>query len=200
MSKGTAFSFLQPIIDRDCLKSLQPGSLGTFRLHRSCIPCRDSSKTADRVHAYCARLRSPFDARDKLLYSGFTNTDRKGGDNMLKINYLSTLFVGIDVSSRSNVVYAMDFEQHKLISSSFANNQPGADELAQMIYSCMLTHTDIDTVVIALESTSVYSIHIANFLSSCELLMQFKPLVFCINPKMTANYRKSFSTRCFSDS
>lgn len=111
---------------------------------------------------------------------------------MLKINYLSTLFVGIDVSSRSNVVYAMDFEQHKLISSSFANNQPGADELAQMIYSCMLTHTDIDTVVIALESTSVYSIHIANFLSSCELLMQFKPLVFCINPKMTANYRKSF--------
>ena len=56
----------------------------------------------------------------------------------------------------------------------------------------MLTHTDIDTVVIALESTSVYSIHIANFLSSCELLMQFKPLVFCIDPKMTANYRKSF--------
>ena len=56
----------------------------------------------------------------------------------------------------------------------------------------MLTHTDIDTVVIALESTSVYSIHIANFLSSCELLMQFKPLVFCIDPKMTANYLKSF--------
>ena len=66
---------------------------------------------------------------------------------MLKINYLSALFVGIDVSSRFNVVYAMDFEQHKLISSSFADNQPGADELAQMIYSCMLTHTDIDTVV-----------------------------------------------------
>lgn len=56
----------------------------------------------------------------------------------------------------------------------------------------MLTHTDIDTVVIALESTSVYSIHIVNFLSSCELLMQFKPLVFCIDPKMTANYHKSF--------
>ena len=94
------------------------------------------------------------------------------------------------MSSRSNVVYAMDFEQHKLISSSFANNQP--NELAQMIYSCMTVHTDLDAIVIALESTSVYSIHIANFLSSCELLMKFKPLVFCVNPKMTATYRKSF--------
>ena len=28
---------------------------------------------------------------------------------MIKINYLSTLFVGIDVSSKSNVIYAMDF-------------------------------------------------------------------------------------------
>ena len=52
---------------------------------------------------------------------------------MLKINYMSTLFVGIDVSSKSNVVYAMDFEENKYISSSFGNNQPGADELASMI-------------------------------------------------------------------
>ena len=36
---------------------------------------------------------------------------------------------------------------------------------AKQLTGCMLTHTDIDTVVIALESTSVYSIHIANFLS-----------------------------------
>lgn len=48
---------------------------------------------------------------------------------MIKINYLSTLFVGIDVSSKSNVVYAMDFVENKFISSSFSNNQPGADEL-----------------------------------------------------------------------
>lgn len=30
---------------------------------------------------------------------------------MLKINYMSTLFVGIDVSSKSNVVFAMDFDE-----------------------------------------------------------------------------------------
>ena len=43
---------------------------------------------------------------------------------MIKINYMSTLFVGIDVSSKSNVVYAMDFDENIYIDSSFPNNQP----------------------------------------------------------------------------
>ena len=111
---------------------------------------------------------------------------------MIKINYMSTLFVGIDVSSKSNVVYAMDFDENKYISSSFSNNQPGADKLAEMISECMKKHPDLNTIIVALESTSVYSIHIANFLSTCEVLMPYKPYVYCLNPKMTANYRKTY--------
>lgn len=111
---------------------------------------------------------------------------------MIKINYMSTLFVGIDVSSKSNVVCAMDFDENKYLSSSFKNNQPGAEELAEMIFNCMNSHPDLNTIVVALESTSVYSIHIANYLSTCELLMPYKPYIFCLNPKMTANYRKSY--------
>ena len=111
---------------------------------------------------------------------------------MIKINYISTLFVGIDVSSKSNVVYAMDFDENKYISSSFSNNQPGADKLAEMISECMKKHSDLNTIIVALESTSVYSIHIANFLSTCETLMPYKPYVYCLNPKMTANYRKTY--------
>lgn len=111
---------------------------------------------------------------------------------MIKINYMSTLFVGIDVSSKSNVVCAMDFDENQYIASSFKNNQPGADELAEMILECMNTHSNLDTIVVALESTSVYSIHIANFLSTSEVLMPYKPYVFCLNPKATANYRKSY--------
>ncbi len=38
----------------------------------------------------------------------------------------------------------------------------------------------------------MYSIHIANYLSSCEELMPFKPYVYVINPKCTANYRKTY--------
>ena len=111
---------------------------------------------------------------------------------MIKINSMSTLFVGIDVSSKSNVVYAMDFDENKYIASSFSNNQPGADELAEMIAQCMKKHSAFNTIVITLEATSVYSIHIANFLSTCEVLMPYKPYVYCVNPKMTANYRKSY--------
>ena len=111
---------------------------------------------------------------------------------MLKINYMSTLFVGIDVSSKTNAVYAMDFEENKYISSSFGNNQPGADQLVTMIAECMHKHKNLDTVLIVLESTSVYSVHISSFLSTSEVLMPYKPYVFCVNPKATSNYRKSY--------
>ena len=111
---------------------------------------------------------------------------------MLKINYMSTLFVGIDVSSKSNRVYAMDFEENRYISSSFGNNQPGADELAAMIAQCMKKHSNLVSIIVALEATSVYSVHIASFLSTSEILMPYKPYVFCVNPKATSNYRKSY--------
>ena len=48
--------------------------------------------------------------RINLLLQASTNPHRNGGDIMLKLNYMSTLFVGIDVSSKTNAVYAMDFE------------------------------------------------------------------------------------------
>ena len=111
---------------------------------------------------------------------------------MIKINYMSTLFVGIDVSSKSNVVCAMDFDENQYLTSSFSNNQPGAVELTRAIIDCMRKHPDLNAIVIVLESTSVYSIHIANFLSACEELLPYKPYVFCVNPKMTANYRKTY--------
>lgn len=111
---------------------------------------------------------------------------------MLKINPLSTLYVGIDVSSKSNYACALDFYKNKFFNAPFANNQPGADELVKRILECLKDHPDLNTVVAALESTSVYSIHIANYLSSCEELLRFKTYVFVLNPKCTANHKKSF--------
>jgi len=111
---------------------------------------------------------------------------------MLKINYMSTLFVGIDVASKSNVVCAIDFYKNRLLKTTVSNNKPGSYDLICQLVSIMQKHTDLNTIVIALESTSIYSVHIANYLSSCEELMPYKPYVFCLNPKMTANYRKSF--------
>lgn len=111
---------------------------------------------------------------------------------MKKFNPLSTLFVGIDVSSKTNVVCALNFNSDKLLELSVDNNQSGATELSTILVNLLSTHHEFKEVAIALESTSFYSIHIANFLSSDINLLQYKPFVFCLNPKTVANYKKSF--------
>jgi len=109
----------------------------------------------------------------------------------MKNNILKTLFVGIDVSSKINVLCALDFQGNKLLNLEALNNQPGAESILNSIIKC-LDSNSLKYVVIALESTSFYSTHIANFLSSNELLLAYQPLVYCLNPKTVANYRKSF--------
>ncbi|QUH26451.1 IS110 family transposase [Serpentinicella alkaliphila] len=109
----------------------------------------------------------------------------------MKNNFMSTLFVGIDVSSKFNVLCALDFQGNKLLKLKASNNQPGAEVFLNSIIDC-LNDNNLKYVVIALESTSFYSTHIANFLSSNDLLMYYKPLVYCLNPKSISNYRKSF--------
>ncbi len=114
----------------------------------------------------------------------------KGGDFM-KNNFLSTLFVGIDVSSKTNVLCALDFQGNKLLNLKALNNQPGAESILSSILECLISN-NLKFVVVALESTSFYSTHIANFLSSNEVLLAYTPMVYCLNPKTIANYRKSF--------
>ncbi|HWR42072.1 IS110 family transposase [Sporomusa sp.] len=111
---------------------------------------------------------------------------------MKKADLLSTLFVGIDVSSRENVVCAIDYEAQKLLRFSVPNNHPGAVEMAEKLHAFLYENRDINKLMVALESTSFYGIHIANYLSSCELLMPFYTHVYCLNPKMIANYKKSY--------
>jgi transposase len=109
----------------------------------------------------------------------------------VKNDILSTLFVGIDVSSKANVLCALDFQGNKLLNLKALNNQPGAESILDSILDC-LSSNSLKFVVIALESTSFYSTHIANFLASNELLLAYNPLVYCLNPKTIANYRKTF--------
>ena len=192
MSEGTAFVSFQPALSATAFKAFSLAHMAYSADTEFSSPAAAPARKADRMHAHCARFRSPYAAQDKPSSLGSTNPDRKGCDIMFKINYMSTLFVGIDVSSKSNAVYAMDFDENKYFSSSFGNNQPGAEKLVNMIADCIQNHKNLDTVLIVLESTSVYSIHISSFLSTCETLMPYKPYVFCVNPKQTSNYRKSY--------
>lgn len=139
------------------------------------------------MNANNARLRLTSKIRISLFLIVFFPL--KGGD-LIK-NFLSTLFVGIDVSSKTNVLCALDFQGNKLLNLKAPNNRPGAESLLDSIIDC-LNSNNLKHVVIALESTSFYSTHIANFLSSHQNLLFYKPLVFCLNPKSVSNYRKSF--------
>jgi len=56
----------------------------------------------------------------------------KGGD-LVKNNFMSTLFVGIDVSSRTNVLCALDFQGDKLLNLKALNNQPGAESILYLV-------------------------------------------------------------------
>lgn len=108
------------------------------------------------------------------------------------MSVLNSLFVGIDVSKNSNQVYAMNFDQKKLLSFSAPNDSQGASKIEEKLMDCLKLN-NYDNVVIVLESTGMYSFHIATYLSSSELLFCYHVLVYCINPKTSQNYRKSFS-------
>ena len=97
-------------------------------------PAVAPAKNAGRVNAHCARLRSPYAAQDKPSLKASQILIRKERDNMLKINYMSTLFVGIDVSSKSNVVCAMDFEENKYISSSYNKFVSKKNQLTDLFF------------------------------------------------------------------
>ena len=74
-----------------------------------------------------------------------SNLSTKEGDLM------STLYVGIDVSSKSNVVYLMLSDGSKHSNFSLANSHVGASRLVKRIFSVM-TSESLDTVIIGLRA------------------------------------------------
>ena len=112
---------------------------------------------------------------------------------MKKTDYLSTLFVGIDIGSKTNVVSALNFSQDYLVRMVPVKNAKGGAELIeQLLCEALGKNPEIKRVVIALESTGYYGFHTANYLSSSQKLLPFNVKVYCLNPKVVKNYKESF--------
>jgi len=111
---------------------------------------------------------------------------------LLNKDTLKTLYVGIDVSSLTNFVCAMDFEGTIFFSQPFTNDLPGAESLVEKLYDTVVSNS-LEFITIVLESTGIYSFHIANFLASSNSLFNFSSEVFLIDPKTSKNYRGTFS-------
>ena len=105
---------------------------------------------------------------------------------------LTTLFIGIDVDSTYNVVHMMNFNQKDLAHFKVKNDVTGVTVIKDKAIEVILKYQYTD-VIFVLESTSIYAFQTATFLSSNEELIQYNPRVYCINPKISCNYRASFA-------
>lgn len=104
---------------------------------------------------------------------------------------LSTLFVGVDVSLRSQHAVFLDFFGERLASFPFPNNASGAS----LLISNIITHAasiDASHVVVAMESTSFYSFHLCNYIFQAPELAALNTKVYCLNPTVTHAWQKTF--------
>lgn len=104
---------------------------------------------------------------------------------------MSKLFVGIDVSSRKNVIHFMLPDGSKHSSFSVDNNFNGARLLVRMIISA-LVELQLQNVVIGLEATSVYGDNLIFFLRESSDLAKFQPDLHILNPKQVKKFKDAY--------
>ena len=105
---------------------------------------------------------------------------------------MNPLYVGIDVSSKSNVVYLMLPNGDKHSNFSVANSHDGSTQLVKKICSA-LTSESLDTVSIGLEATSVYGDNLVYFFREDASLASFNRMIHVLNPKQVNKFKQSYN-------
>ena len=72
---------------------------------------------------------------------------------------------------------------------SVENTQEGAAFIEQMISDVLKHNHQFKYVMIGMEATGFYGVHLANYLSASDLLAPFSVRVYCLNPKEVKNYK-----------
>ena len=105
---------------------------------------------------------------------------------------MNPLYVGIDVSSKSNVIYFMLPNGDKHSNFSVVNSQDGSAQLVKRIFSTM-NSLSLDTVLIGLEATSVYGDNLVYFLREDATLASFSRKVYVLNPKQVKKFKDAYN-------
>jgi len=105
---------------------------------------------------------------------------------------LNPLYVGIDVSSKSNVVYLMMPNGDKISNFSVVNSHDGSSQLVKRIVSAANSQS-LDTIIIGLESTSVYGDNLVYFLREDATLAAFDKKLHVLNPKQVKKFKESYN-------
>lgn len=104
---------------------------------------------------------------------------------------MNPLYVGIDVSSKTNVTYLMRPDGSKYSSFSVQNNVGGAKILSDKIVSAMNT-LKLNDVVIGMEATSIYGDHLVHELREDGSLGQFQRKIHVLNPKQVRKFKDAY--------
>lgn len=107
-------------------------------------------------------------------------------------DFMNPLYVGIDVSSKTNVVYLMKPDGSKICNFSVANSLDGSKKLVKNILSA-LDHHSLDKVIVGLEATSVYGDNLVYFLREDCSLSECLEKIHVLNPKQVKKFKDSYN-------
>ena len=105
---------------------------------------------------------------------------------------MNPLYVGIDVSSKSNVAYLMKPDGSKHSNFSIPNTRDGSRQLVKRILSA-ITSESLTDVVIGLEATSVYGDNLVCFLREDGSLAPYNKKIHVLNPKQVNKFKLSYN-------
>ena len=105
---------------------------------------------------------------------------------------MNTLFVGIDVSSKSNVVYLMLGNGDKHSNFSLPNSLDGSSMLVKRILKTAHEHS-ISKIHIGIEATSVYGDNLVYFLREDNTLLEFERKIFVLNPRQVSKFKELYN-------
>jgi len=109
------------------------------------------------------------------------------------------VLVGVDVHRQTNTVCLMDQAGHVLGPRfSIDNNRPGAEAFVHQVAHQVVTG-DFDAIQIAAEATGYYWWHFFQTLSRDPLLQQWPLQLYPLNPRLTANFAKTYLDRDHTD-
>jgi len=102
------------------------------------------------------------------------------------------LLVGVDPHRKTNVVQLMD-SQGQVLDPPFRvdNNRPGTQAFVRQVTQQAIDG-DFDAIHIATEATGWYWFHFFQTLSQDPFLNQWPLALYSLNPRLTANFKKSY--------
>jgi len=103
------------------------------------------------------------------------------------------LLVGVDTHRKNNVVCAMDSQGQAVTTSRtrVENNRPGTEAFAQELAQ-LVRQGRFDSVQVAAEASGWYWFHFFQMLSQDPFLNQWPLELYALNPRLTANFKKTY--------